>query len=92
MNIRELYNKPLPQLYKEGIFTYKKQIDGQPSILECMRNGISKTKYDKVATLINIEKIKYTLSEQSDELSEEEINQIKNIISDEINRYNSIVI
>ena len=92
MNILELYKKPLPQVYQEGIFNYKEQIDGQPSILECMRNGISKEKYNKVMALINIEKAKYLLKEMSDELSNDEIAQTKDMIVDKINEYNNIIL
>ena len=92
MNILELYKKPLPQVYHEGIFTYKEQIDGQPSILECMRNGISKEKYNKVMALINIAKAKYLLKEMPDELSNDEIAQTKDMILDKINEYNNIIL
>lgn len=86
-----LFNLELPKKYKEGLFEYVPMIDGYPELID-KPEGYSNEKFNKLTKLIQIEMLKYNFNEakMNDELSTEEIKEIKQIIEKTINEYNEM--
>lgn len=87
----KLFKLELPKKYKENLFEYKPMVDGYPQLID-KPVDFPKEKFNKLLKLINIESMKYILSESitANEVTFEEIEQTRKIIENQINEYNKM--
>lgn len=87
----KLFKLELPKKYKENLFKYEPKVDGYPQLIDKPAD-YSKEKFDKLLKLINIESMKYILSESiaANEVTFEEIERARKAIENQINEYNKM--
>lgn len=88
----ELINLRLPQTYQEGLIEFKEGLDSEPEWPKLQEMGYSLQYHKKLMKLVTIESMKYQLKEnmKNQEITDEIINECKNLINKAIEEYNQI--
>ncbi len=86
----ELLKLKLPKNYEKDLFKYQEGLDNVPDFIELIGKGYSKDQYEKLNILVDVERMKYELQEDAEELSDEDMEYIKELIEKRIEEYNAI--
>lgn len=88
----QLLNIELPFQYREGLIEYEEGLDNVPTWIEFSEKGYTKEQFKKMSLLVVIEATKDTLNEaiEYNEITENEIEEARELIQEKINEYNAI--
>lgn len=88
----QILNIKLPDKYIEGLIEYVPGLDNEPQWPELQKIGYTWEKHLKLLKLVAIEAMKYSLKEaiEDNEITEEEIKDVKVLIEQAIKEYNKM--